>query len=58
MCKMRFKSEQNNNKSNTQKQNKNGGGEQDKSNETGFELIQKHEKVLLLWLSNAYVKSL
>ena len=27
-----------------QKQNKNGGGERDKSNETSFSLTQKHEK--------------
>ena len=30
MCKVRFKSENNNDKCNTQKQNKNVGGEQDK----------------------------
>ena len=34
MRKVKFKSEKNNDKSNTQKQNKNGGGDQDKSNET------------------------
>ena len=36
MLKVKFKAENNNDKSNTQKQNKNGGGEQDKSNETSF----------------------
>ena len=34
MRKVRFKSENNNYKSNTQKRNKNGGVDQDKSNET------------------------
>ena len=45
--KVKFKSEKKNEKSNTQKQNKNGGGEQDKSNETSFAQTQKHEKGLL-----------
>ena len=42
--KVKFKAEKNNYKSNTQKRNKNGGGEQDISNETSFSQTQKHEK--------------
>ena len=34
--KVKFKAENNNNKSNTQKHNKNGGGKLDESNETFF----------------------
>ena len=56
MHKVKFKVEKNNDKSNTQKQNKNGGGEQDKSYEASFSITQKHEKLLLLWFSNACVK--
>ena len=56
MSKVKFESEKNNGKNNTQKQNKNGGGEQDKSNETSFAQTQKHEKVLFMWFGNAYVK--
>ena len=44
MRKVKFKPEKNNDKSNTQKQNKNGGDEQYKSNETSFEQTQKHQK--------------
>ena len=39
MRKVKFKAENNNDKCNTQKQIQNGGGEQDKLNETNF---QKH----------------
>ena len=39
MRKVKFKAENNNERGNTQKQNKNGGGEQDKSNETSFALM-------------------
>ena len=57
MHKAKFKLEKNNDTSNTQKHNKNGGGEKDKSNETGFAQTQKHEKKgLFLWFRNAYVK--
>ena len=56
MSKVKFESEKNNGKNNTQKQNKNGGGEQDKSNETSFAQTQKLEKVTLLWFRNAYFK--
>ena len=44
MRKLKFKAENNNNKSNTQKENKNGGGERDKLNETIFAQTQKCEK--------------
>ena len=56
MCEVNFKSEKNNDESNTQKQNKNGGGEQDKSKKTSFSQAEKHERVLLLWFRNACVK--
>ena len=42
--KLKFKAEKNNDKSNTQKQNKNGVGGQEKLNETNFAQTQKHEK--------------
>ena len=42
--KVRLKTEKNNDKSNTKKQNKNGGGKRDKSNEASFTQTQKHEK--------------
>ena len=41
---MKFKAENNNDKSNTQKQNKNGVSGQEKLNETNFAQTQKHEK--------------
>ena len=44
MLTVKFKEEKNNDKINTQKLNKNGGGERDKSNETSFAQTQKHEK--------------
>ena len=56
MRKVKFKPENDNDKSNTQKHNKYVGGKRDKSNETNFAQTQKHEKVLLLWFSNLYVK--
>ena len=56
MRKLKFKSENNHYKSNTQKHKKHGGSERDKSNENSFIKTKKHEKVLLLWFRNAYVK--
>ena len=44
MRKVKFKQENNNDKRSTQKQNKNGGDEQDKLNETSFAQTQKHEE--------------
>ena len=44
MLTVKFKEEKNNDKINTQKLNKNGGGERDKSNEASFSLTKKHEK--------------
>ena len=44
MRQVKFKSENNNDKINTQKNNKNGGGERDKSIEMSFAQTQKHEK--------------
>ena len=49
MHKVKFKPKKNHDKSNTQKQNENGGGERYKSNETSFAQTQIHEKVLLIW---------
>ena len=43
MSEVKFQAEKNNDKSNTQKQNKNGGGELDKLNETSFAQTQKHD---------------
>ena len=42
--KVKFKTEINNDKINTQKQNKNGGGERDKLDETIFAKTHNHEK--------------
>ena len=42
MSEMKFQAEKNNDKSNTQKQNKNGGGDRDKSNETSFAQAQEN----------------
>ena len=56
MRKLKFKSENNHYKSNTQKHKKHGGSERDKSNENSFIKTKKHEKVILLWFRNAYVK--
>ena len=44
MRKVKVKPEKNNDKSNTQKQNKNGGDEQYKSNEKSLKKTQKHPK--------------
>ena len=44
MHRLKFKPKKNNERSNTQKQNKNGGGEIDKYKENSFEQTQKHEK--------------
>ena len=44
MRKVKFIAENDNEKSNTQKQNKNGGSERDKSNETSFSQMHKHDK--------------
>ena len=46
--KVKFKIENNNDKSNKHKNNNNGCGERDKSNETSFAKTHNHEKVLLL----------
>ena len=48
--------QKNNNKSNIQKLNKNSVSDRDKYNETSFAQTQKHEKVLLMWFRNVYVK--
>ena len=44
MCNVNFKAENSNDESNKKRQNKNGCGGQDKSNETSFTKTQKHEK--------------
>ena len=44
MRKVKFKTEKNNDKSNTQKKNINGCGERDKSNGTTFARTHNHEK--------------
>ena len=44
MRNQKFKPEKNNDKINTQKHNKNGGDEWDKSIDTSFAQTQKHEK--------------
>ena len=54
--KVKFKPENNNDISNTHKKNKNGGGEQDKSNKTSFAQTKKHEKGLLMWFRIIYLK--
>ena len=48
MCKAIVQLENIDDNSNTQKQNKNGASERDKSNEKIFAQTKKHEKVLLL----------
>ena len=58
MCKVKFKSEDNNDKGNIKKQNK-----MDVVNEINQmkQVLQKHiniKKVILLWLRNTYVKEL
>ena len=42
MHKVKFNSDKSNDKSNPQKQNKHGGGERDKPNETSFSQTKKH----------------
>ena len=56
--KVKFKAENNTDRSNTQKQNKNGGGEQDKLNKTSFAQHRNMKRVILIWFRNAYVKNI
>ena len=58
MHKVKFKPENNSDKSNTQERNKNGGVDHDKSNDKKFHEHRNIKKVLLLWFRNTYVKSL